>query len=601
MQPLNEILWDLTVPDLKALAALLPTPGRVGNKDVIIADIQAALLGPSLRALWDRLDTLQKLAVADCLYSLDGEFKARQFEARYGALPQFDEPPPAGAKRYSYSTGAKTRLRLFLFASRLHRQTVTGLPAELHAPLRAFVPEPAPSALATTPALPERAHEQPLQQRQTQRDALLDLGAMLRLAEQGKLQVSETTSLASATTLRLVAEKLHGGDFYANAPVSAAELADPGPIKAFAWPLLLHAAGLAQRNGAKSALSPAGRKALATPAAEVLRTVWQKWLKSHVLDEFSRVDFVKGQRSKGAVMTALLPRRAAVVEALASCPVGEWIAVDELSRQMQAEGLEFEVAHDPWKLYLGELQYGSLGYQGSNGWGVLQLRYLLAFLFEIVATLGLVDVAFVAPEFGHNHFRDLWGADCLPYLSRYDGLLYLRLTPLGAYCLGVSDQFSAPEAPSAGPKAALSALPSLSIQVHGGRLEPEEVAQLETWAVPVSDSAWLLDRQKALVAVEGGISTQELDQFLRSRDSQPLPPTVEAFIQQTQAQGTALTLLGPALLIECSDAQIAQRIAGHAETAKLCLLAGERQLVVRSEQLEKFRARVRVLGFGMRS
>ena len=44
-----------------------------------------------------------------------------------------------------------------------------------------------------------------------------------------------------------------------------------GPIKAFAWPLLVQAAKLAELHGKKLALTKAGRHALGAPAAETLR------------------------------------------------------------------------------------------------------------------------------------------------------------------------------------------------------------------------------------------------------------------------------------------------------------------------------------------
>ena len=53
------------------------------------------------------------------------------------------------------------------------------------------------------------------------------------------------------------------------------------------------------------------------------------------------------------------------------------------------------------------------------------------------------------------------------------------------------------------------------------------------------------------------------------------------------------------MLVECRDAEVAEAIASHKETAALCKSAGGKTLVVRSEQLEKFRERVRLLGFGM--
>jgi hypothetical protein len=141
---------------------------------------------------------------------------------------------------------------------------------------------------------------------------MVDLSVLLRLTDQGKIQVSDKTSLPGSATLRLLTESLAGGDFYAHKPKQDQWDQEVGPIKAFSWALMLQAAGLVQRNGSKLALSTAGRKALTSSPASVLSTIWNKWLKSSVFDEFSRVDVIKGQKSKGRVMTAAAPR---------SCPV----------------------------------------------------------------------------------------------------------------------------------------------------------------------------------------------------------------------------------------------------------------------------------------
>lgn len=38
-------------------------------------------------------------------------------------------------------------------------------------------------------------------------------------------------------------------------------------------------------------------------------------------------------------------------------------------------------------------------------------------------------------------FTDLWGVDDLDCLSRYDGLLYIRINGLGAWCLGLAEEY----------------------------------------------------------------------------------------------------------------------------------------------------------------
>ena len=592
MNTLSEALARKTVDQLKALAALLPEVVRVGRKDELMAALLSHLGGPGLRLLWDRLDALQRLAVAESLYAPDGLFDSRRFQAKYEALPRFSVASNDKKRSFDSRREPPTLLCLFLYTD-VDRY---GLPLDLSERLRNFVPEPDAASLPVVESLPDSVDGEPLTVRCTEREALVDLTVLLRLADQGKLQVSDKTSQPGATTLRLLADTLSGGDFYGQAEAPARRHHEIGPIKAFAWPLLLQSAGLTQRGANKSALSPAGRKALGAAPADVLRSVWQKWLRSGLLDEFSRVDLIKGQKSKGRGMTAVAPRRDAIAQALKECPVGAWVAVDEFSRFMQGADHGFEVVHDPWKLYLGESHYGSLGYADSHGWAILQLRYLLCFLFEYAAVLGLVDVAFVDPQCSHQNFRMLWGADDLAFLSRYDGLAYVRLTSLGAYCLGLTESYSpAVTQRSAG----LSVLPSLTVEVVRGPLTAEESLVLETWADPVGDNAWSLDRQKALAAVERGQDASELGDFLRSRDEQPLPETVDAFIRTAQKMGKALRVVGPALVIECLDADIAARIAAHPETASLCSLADERRLVVRAEHEARFRARVRVLGFGM--
>ena len=62
-------------------------------------------------------------------------------------------------------------------------------------------------------------------------------------------------------------------------------------------------------------------------------------------------------------------------------------------------------------------------------------------LLEYAATLGMIDVALIPPAGARRDFRNMWGTDELAFFSRYDGLMYFRLTPLGAYCLGVESDY----------------------------------------------------------------------------------------------------------------------------------------------------------------
>lgn len=263
---------------------------------------------------------------------------------------------------------------------------------------------------------------------------------------------------------------------------------------------------------------------------------------------------------------------------------------------MQAEGFDFEVTRDPWKLYLGEQQYGSFGYDGYGGWDIIQLRYLQVFLFEYAATLGLIDLAYVHPSGALPDFSDQWGGDDLEWLSAYDGLRSFRITNLGAYCLGMRKEFDRTKPVSA---LEIAVSPDLTIRIPPTSLLPSDRLLLETWAEPVDSRTWRLDPLRSRDAIERGQSMADFAAFLRDADRNPLPEAVEKFLKNIQYDATAVRCLGGATLYACRDAETATMIAGDKVFKNLCHRCGETQLAVPVAQLAKFQKQVHAMGLGI--
>lgn len=584
----KEALQSLVVADLKDLIRYVPQAEAVGRKDELIERISDAMKGATLQSIWSKLDTLQACAVAEAVHHPQGEFSPQRFRAKYQGDPSFEV---TGTQSSRYASNKKSALALFLHYA--FKERLYFVPADLRESLLVWVPKPADVRLDSSDTAPGG---EGLTERLTEHEALQEVVVMLRTFEKARLTVSEKTALPSSSTLKLLAESLVGGDLYPVVEKTDKWDQTIGPIKAFAWPMLLQASGLALRTGTRLALSPTGVKALSAPPADVLRTLWRKWLKTTLLDEFSRVDAIKGQSGTARVMSAVPPRRAAIEEALQACPTGRWVLLDDFSRFMRAADHVFAVAHDPWKLYLGERQYGSLGYDGSHGWNILQDRYMAAVLFEYAATLGMVDVSYSDPAQGHDDFRDMWGADELRFLSRYDGLNSFRINALGAYILGREATYQPVAEPS---HVAISVMPSLQVKRVRGTLSAQDSLLLELWAEPIQEDVWHLDRQKAVAAIEKGHDIALLRQFLENNDDLPLPELVESFLLRCARDGQALKTGASAVLIECRDSETADNVATHKETSSLCWRAGPKTLVVRNEHVSKFRERVHVLGLGL--
>ena len=594
MPSLHEILWDLTVDDLKSRLPLLDSKPEGQNKAHLIEAIKASLKADSAAQQWDHLTRLEQGAVAEACHAFDLRHHEARVEAKYGKLPPFSEPLHHGKPFSRRGRDVPTRLNLFLYRCRY--PDGYEMPSDLAEALRCFVPKP--SALKITPIAKPQG-EEGLFIRLTEQDALAEVVALLRLAEQGNLRATEKTAMPTAAGCTKILECLSTGDFFppevAHLPNKKKWQQEIGLIKPVGWVRLLKNAGYLGASGSRSKLTPSGIKTLAKPPAEIICELWKKWLKTNKFDEFNRVDEIKGQKSKGH-MTTIPPRRNTIQRALMECPPNEWIDLQKFGAFMRAEDFDFEVSYDPWKLYLGEREYGNFGYAGYGGWEVIQFRYLQALLFEYAAPLGLIDIAYLHPADALPGFKDQWGADDLEWLSRYDGLRAFRITNLGAYCFGMISKFKQTHALTS---LQLTLFPDLTIRLLSPRIQPAEKLLLETWAEPIASDTWRLHALRSRDAIERGQNIDAFSDFLRNAHKDALPETVEGFLITTKSEATALQSLGEAFLYNCRDVQTTLMILEYKTLKKICHRYGDTQLVVPAAHLPKFQKQVRALGLGI--
>jgi hypothetical protein len=588
----------MNASELKKLVSLTGSRGLT-RKDDLIALVMHHLDGDGLRSVWRSLDELQQAAVAEVVHSRGTSFAAERFRAKYGRDPSW------GALTADRRIARPTALHFFFYANGV-------MPDDLKERLRAFVPPPAPAIVKTLDQLPA-AHDRPYErwnaaqkasEKRTERVALIvceseraaqrELVSILRLVDARKIAVSDKTRRASAGTVDAITAILEEGDYYpVERPKNKWYDENAGPIRAFAWPLLVQAGGLAQISGSSLQLTKLGRKSLSAPVPEVIRVLWDRWLSTTIFDELSRIECIKGQTGKGKRgLTAVGGRRGEIAEVLADCPEMRWIGVEDFLTFLRASERDFSVTRNPWDLYIGELQYGSLGYDGGER--ILEERYILCFLLEYAATLGLIDVAYIRPAGARPDYRNMWGTDDFPYFSRYDGLMYLRINALGAYCLGRTSTYAPPPVEQ---KPAIRVFPNLEIVASGEGIEQADRLALDAYAVRVSDLVWQLRAGRLLSAVEEGRSIPEIREFLAARSDAALPDTVVRLLEEVSERSGQVRDRGLARLIECDDPALAARIAGDARTRKHCTRAGERHLVVLSSSEAAFRRALRDLGY----
>jgi hypothetical protein len=593
---LREALYLLTTNELKQRRSLTLIGDRSTRKSDMVEAIAGYLLTGDLGLVWERLSELEISAIAEAVHHWGGSFDPVRFRARYGKIPKHFAPQASyfGAPKadppsvlplffYQWEIPEDLRPRLAELAPR---------PAELEVTTLTDAQLPATISSADAPKRSE-----PLRRVATEALVRHDLPAVLRLIGQGGISVGPKTGLPSSAAAAKLEAILLGGDWYAPDDDQGGERWAGGairPIRPFAWPLLLQTAGLAKRDGSKLTLTARGSKALSQPLEAVISHLFERWQVKGAPDELRRVDLIKGQTSKSVQLSAVAERRAVVAEALKDCcPVGQWVAVDELFRQMQFRDHGFEVTRNPWGLYFSDPNYGSLGYHGYGGFEILQARYILVYLFEYLATLGMIDVAYTPPYHARPDYSGTWGTDEFLFLSRYDGLRYVRLNALGAFCLGLATQYQpAPEEKP--PLLAVGADLGLTLLREP---EPAERMVLERIAKPLSQDGWGLDPDALLKQSADADERGRVRDFLEAAADGALPEEVRRLLDTVAERSTALADVGPARMIRCKDAAIAALLASDPATSPNCVRAGDRLVCVPEQKLAAFRKGLAKLGF----
>lgn len=583
----------MSATELKQLARL--TGGQLPTRKAdLVERIVRHLAGDGLEAAWEELDTVQQAAVAEVVHSDTSLFDDDRFFAKYADSPAWGSQAP-------YSRIVKpTSLGFFFYGEGI-------MPEDLKERLEVFVPPPEPATLETLSEVPREQDRStgssrtarhgtsvPIVVHESERVAQRELLSVLRLVDAGRVSVGPKTRKPSARGLDAVMSVLEGGDFYSGEIGTRRRLEEAaGPIRAFAWPLLLQAGRLVDTTTSRLQLTKGGRAALSGPPAKTIRTLWRRWLDTTLLDELSRLDCVKGQSGKGKrSLTAVKPRRHAIEQALATIPMNRWFDVNVFRRYITATGVSYRVARNAWNLYVEDPHYGSFGYDDRER--LLDERYLLCFLLEYASTLGILDVAFVPPGGARDNFHDVWGTDELSYLSRYDGLLYARVTALGAWCLGVESSYTPAPIETSG---VLRVLPNYEVAIVADQPSAADRLALETYAIPVSDRVWRLEADRLRLALEAGRSMDEIREFLVARSITPLPDTVCRLLDDVESRATCIKDVAPARLLECRDHALAVLVAHDSRTRPHCYLAGERHLAVPAASEAAFRRALRGLGY----
>ncbi len=533
---------------------------------------------------------VERQALAEAAYG-GGILEPGMFWGKYGVSC------PTPKNYYSYRE-TPSPFDLLVRPDALGTLSVTDAVAE---GLRHLLPEPkVVEVKAEGDEVPATHATRPIQRYSGERIVFHELRRILGLAQVGKLAVTAKRTTPTDACVGRIGEALMLPDLDLETQEEQRNqwFKDPeaGPVRAYAWGVVVQQCGWCKATGSKLSLTRKGQAMLAVGTVEALKEGVKRLLGDDTFDEFNRINHIRGQTGNGKrSLTRPSSRRQSIAASMREWPTGRWIAFEDAFRHSWASGNTFEVSRNPWDLYFCEKQYGSLGYANSGRGGDLERQYLRAFLVETLATLGMVDIAYVYPHHLWPEFKECWGIDDLGFCSRYDGLSHVRLTNLGAYCLGSTNSYEMPVEKSAG---LVKVLPTMElILVNDAVCSPVDAARLELFASPKNERIWRIDPKRILAYIETGGSMDDIRRGLESVADGDIPETLHTLLDEMAKKTTALKGGQPCRLIEVGDAVTAALIAHDPDAGKFCLLAGDRHLAVVTKNERAFRTAVKKLGY----
>ncbi len=577
MSELKQAICNQTVDSLKKkYQAFFGVKSKKKLKsDLVNALAQGLSDQMALKTYLGKLSTLEMALLQESLYNYRGFIDQARFTLKYG-----DFPYESDTTGWHWRKPSEAVMACFYTVS-ADWHSAEKIPTPLMASLKQLTAKPEPDLLKTA-TLPD-----PLPKHHTlserERLAQSELHSLLVLLHDKQIKISEKTGVASGATLKKVSESVN--EYYKSSKID--DMKGLESVLAYGWLRLLGNSKFCKQSGTTLVTA---KKAGRNPA-DTIREIWQQWLGNKKEDELRRIERIKGQNGKGKrYFTNVVERREEIVTYLRNCPVNTWIAFEDFADFMFITGTALQVTTEPGYLYLYSPGDGEMY---GNSWDYLESRYLRCFLLEYVATLGLVDVVLAPPEPNetNNNYYDM--DECL---SRYDGLRYFRLTPLGQFALGVTDTYEASVTDT-------SETP-LTIQ-RQGRIAfeheptPWEQRFLSLYADHHKGHIWKLSRQKIMETLEVGGSIDELRTFLETREDQPfLPEDCESILRQAAANIGGVEIKEEALIVNCKTEEIAEFIVNDKVLSKWCQRLGKQQIVIPKSKEKKFRQSLNSVGIG---
>lgn len=275
-------------------------------------------------------------------------------------------------------------------------------------------------------------------------------------------------------------------------------------------------------------------------------------------------------------------------------PAGEWVRTANLkSAQFYRE---IDTCFFQPKRYYFRLLGGNEPYTYERDYEV-KSKYLQAVgldplvdgLAFVLAAFGLLELRYTEPR-NPKYFTEK-----KPYLTRWDGLVAVRLTAIGAYVFGQSQELALK--PSTRQRTSLHLRPD-RLHAVGQDLDPVTKLALDEFLEPISPGFYRLTRAKLLKGCQTRKDVKRRIADLRKRLPVDFPENWNAFFQEIETEGKTLNRdYGLSVFSLAFRSDLQNHFLRDPVLRRLSLKVEGHRVAIDEKDLPTVRAHLRKLGY----
>jgi hypothetical protein len=372
----------------------------------------------------------------------------------------------------------------------------------------------------------------------TRENRITDFANMVRFCNSNKLTVTKSGIPNKSAALKL-------WDFCGYEEYAADISARPQDAKTtdgllVTFPLTVFCAIGGLFAFAEGTCIPGGRSLslINLPHERLVKKLFEAYLKSNSFDEISIMRGIKSKRGHNPAEA-----RQNFVEELRYCPVGQSVYTKELEWYLRIANKTFARKDEKYVIETGNHYYNE---------GVEWQQYehpLIAIILSFFGALGIMDIA--------------WGENTGVYADRGRRVpVAFRINQLGAYVLGLSGSYNAPDEPKEKIEFGFTVLPDYTIIVpnNSNTLNHELYFEKLFTKVSATDetSIYKLDFETVVRATDSGASVADLRKYLSASD-RPVPENVVNALDDWEKQAGRIRLR-QVTIFECDNESLLEEV-----------------------------------------